>query len=118
MCFAGNTDLGLSNYYNSDIATAAAWLRDFLEPKLRNPAFADNTLVVIVWDEGSGPGAQRSHVSTILLSSSIFAGARDATAYDHYSLLRTIQHNWNLGTLGRKDDAARSFGIIAGKPKR
>ncbi|KAJ3085757.1 hypothetical protein HK102_013853 [Quaeritorhiza haematococci] len=36
--------------------------------------------------------------------------------YNHYSLLRTIEENWNLGTLGRKDEKAIPF-LTLKKPK-
>jgi len=101
-----------NNSHNTDIPTAAAWLRGFLEPKLADSTFTADTLVIVVWDEGSGADALPSRVSAILLSSTIRPGSTDARRYDHYSLLRTIQRNWNLGTLGRRDDDATPIQIV------
>jgi hypothetical protein len=95
-----------NNSHDTDIPTAAAWLAGFLEPKLTDPSFTKDTLVVVMWDEGSGTLPAPSQVSAILLAPSIRPGSRDSRRYDHYSLLRMIQNNWNLGTLGRHDDDA------------
>jgi hypothetical protein len=35
--------------------------------------------------------------------------AYDSTHYDHYSLLRTIESNWELGNLGRNDTKGNTF---------
>jgi acid phosphatase len=102
----------LHNSHNTDIPTAAAWLSAFLEPKLKDPTFMDRMLVVIVWDEGGGVAPEPSQVSAILLGNSVRPGSVDARRYDHYSLLRTIQQQWNLGTLNRRDKNAALIRIF------
>ncbi|KAI8614215.1 phosphoesterase family-domain-containing protein [Chytriomyces sp. MP71] len=39
-------------------------------------------------------------------------GFCDKTKLNHYSLLRTVEDNWDLGNLGRKDVDATSFGHL------
>jgi len=95
-----------NNSHDTGIPTAAAWLEKFLEPKLADPSFTADTLVVVVWDEDGGVGASANHVSAILLAPTIRPGSIDRRRYDHYGLLRMIQDNWNLGTLGRHDERA------------
>jgi hypothetical protein len=34
------------------------------------------------------------------------------TPYDHYTLLRTIENNFGVGTLGRKDAAAKPIADV------
>lgn len=102
----------IHNSHDTDIPTAAAWLSAFLEPKLKDPIFMERMLVVIVWDEGGGVAAEPSRVSAILLGDAVRPGSVDARRYDHYSLLRTIQQLWNLGTLGRRDEHAAIIRIF------
>ena len=37
------------------------------------------------------------------------AGTVDKTLYNHYSLLKTVEDNWDLGDLGRNDKTAIPF---------
>ena len=75
-----------------------------------------NTAIVITWDEdgsysngsccvknANNPGG--GHVATVVVTNRGPSGAVDATAYDHYSLLRTIEDAFGLGHLGHADDA-------------
>jgi hypothetical protein len=39
-------------------------------------------------------------------SAAIAPGSSSATHYSHYSVLRTIEDNWRLGSLGRHDATA------------
>ena len=34
---------------------------------------------------------------------------KDDTKYDHYSMLATVESNWDLGDLGLNDGGARKF---------
>lgn len=35
----------------------------------------------------------------------------DSTQYNHYSLLRTVEDNWGLGSLGRHDATATPIAL-------
>lgn len=85
--------------HDTSVAYSANWLKGFLEPLLSRPELA-RTLVVVTYDEsqtGDNP------IYTVFLGSMIQAGTTDDAARDHYSLLRTIEENFQLGTLGRED---------------
>jgi hypothetical protein len=41
--------------------------------------------------------------------SSAKAGTTDDTAYNHYSLMKTVEANWDLGNLGENDVDATAF---------
>jgi hypothetical protein len=77
-----------------------------------------NSLIVITWDEsdftGSGfngfgddsgccdslPGKGGGHVVTLVISSTNSSMRRSGVAFNHYSMLATVQHAWSLGCLG------------------
>jgi phosphatidylinositol-3-phosphatase len=76
-----------------------------------------NTAIVITWDEdgsytngsccvknADNPGG--GHVATVVVTNHGPSGAVDATPYDHYSLLRTIEDAFGVGHLVHADDAA------------
>jgi acid phosphatase len=88
------------------------WLRRFLEPLLANYGFMKGTLVVVTFDE-SLPHAD-NHAYTALLGDMVKPGTVEADRYDHYSLLRTIEENFGLGTLHRNDLTANWFRFLWG----
>jgi hypothetical protein len=88
---------------------AADWLAGFLEPVLADAAVMKDTLVVVTFDE-SEDGAS-NHIYTLFLGGMVRPGARIGACYDHYNLLRTIEDNFGLGTLGAEDE--RSSPIVS-----
>jgi hypothetical protein len=56
-----------------------------------------------VWDEDEGSG----HLPALLSGSGVRAGYTSTVAYDHYSLLRTIEEALGLPTLSANDAQAR-----------
>jgi phosphatidylinositol-3-phosphatase len=56
-----------------------------------------------VWNDGQFGGGK---VPAIVIARNGAGAIRDATPYNHYSLLRTIEEVWNLGYLGYAADAA------------
>ncbi len=90
--------------HDTGVNFAAKWLEGFLTPLMKNPAFTRNTLVVITFDEGDQ--GTKNQIYTLLLGEPVKIGVRNNTKYNHYSLLRTIEDNFGLGTLGREDDKA------------
>jgi hypothetical protein len=55
-----------------------------------------NNAIVVTFDEGDTP---QDLVSTVVITSHGPRGLQDATPYDHYSLLATLQQNFGLGCL-------------------
>ena len=96
----------------SGVEFLSQWLRGFLEPLLANPAFTKETLVVIIFDE-SVP-YDENHVYATLLGDMVKPGTVEADHYNHYSLLRTIEENFELGTLSRNDLTANWFRFLWG----
>ncbi|KAI8336118.1 phosphoesterase family-domain-containing protein [Chlamydoabsidia padenii] len=99
-----------NNGRDTDLKTASHWLSSFLEPRLKQDAFSKNTLFVITWDEQETVVSLHNHVMTVLLGSMVRRSSlTDGVPYDHYSILKTIQNNWDLPSLGQNDDNATPF---------
>jgi len=91
--------------HDTNIAYAGKWLRSFLTPRISK--FPKGTLFVLTWDEDDK--TEGNQIYTVLFGSMIAANSKDNTMYTHYSLLRTVEDNWNLGNLGRNDATANHF---------
>jgi hypothetical protein len=107
----------------------AHWLRSFFGvlhfpgPQSRIPP---RTLVVVTFDESDydqnytnaqdyattydGP----DQIYTVLLGDTIKPGVQ-REGYNHYSLLRTVEQNFNLGDLGKNDAEANWFRFLWGQ---
>jgi hypothetical protein len=105
------------------LATADRWLRTWVPKILRSPAFRRNGLLVVTFDEadtgnqdsadaccGEGPGPNAplpgitgtggGRVGAVVVSPFVTPGSWNDTAYNHYSLLRTIEDLFGLPALG------------------
>jgi hypothetical protein len=104
------------------LESADQWLRSTVPMILGSPGFRDHGLLIITFDEAEsasgccgelpGPntdnpaggdqpdGSGGGRVGAVLLSPCIEPGTTDETPYNHYSLLRTIERNFDLPYLG------------------
>lgn len=89
---------------NAGLVNADTWLKGFLSPLLQNPDFTRGTLVVVTFDESNAGGGNQ--VYTVFVGPMVRPGVTNGKRYDHYSLLRTIQDNYGVGSLGREDATA------------
>ena len=90
----------------------ARFLEGFLEPLLANPNFMKGTLVVITFDE-SFPHKD-NNIYTVLLGGMVKPNSVQTERYNHYSLLRTVEEDFELGTLNRNDVTATWFRFLWG----
>jgi hypothetical protein len=81
---------------------SASWLEGFLEPILADRQVMKDTLVVVTFDESRTD--DNNHIYTAFLGDMVRPGARIDDCHDHYDLLRTIEENFGLGTLGGEDE--------------
>ena len=58
-----------------------------------------NNAIVLTFDEGNGGPPGTGRVSTIVVTNHGPRGLKDNTAYNHYSLLASLQHAFGLGCL-------------------
>lgn len=84
--------------HNCSVATADTWLRAWLGRILSGPDYrAGRTAVVVTWDEDDHTAGNR--VSSVVIAPSVRPGTRSATAFTHYSLLRTTEEMLGLPPL-------------------
>ncbi|KAI7847736.1 phosphoesterase family-domain-containing protein [Circinella umbellata] len=99
--------------HEKDMDYGAKWLKKFLEPRMKNSAFSKNTMFVITFDEDDY-NTDTNHIYTALIGpdwKNAPKTKKDKNKYDHYSLLRTIEDNWDLGDLGQNDKEAKPFDL-------
>jgi hypothetical protein len=116
---------------------ADAFLRQWVPRILASPAFRADGLLIVTFDEaeftppggdasaccnepmgpntinpgGPIPGAGGGRVGAVLLSPFVAAGTKNATPYNHYALLRTIEDVFGLPHLGYAgQDGLKPFG--------
>jgi len=91
----------------------AQWLGGFLKPLQANSTFMKGTLIVVTFDE-SIPHDQ-NHVYAALVGERVQPGQVVTDRFDHYSLLRTVEDNFGLGSLNRNDATAQPFAFLWGE---
>jgi phosphatidylinositol-3-phosphatase len=95
----------LNDMHDGTVAQGDAWLSSQIPVLLTSAAWIEQqSLLVITWDEDdNAPGNQ---VATLVIANGVPAGFRSAEAYNHYSLLRTIEVAWGLAPLTPNDTNA------------
>jgi len=96
--------------HDTDVAFADRWLAATFGPLLDDPRFMQDTLLVVTFDESKRMGGNR--ILTVFYGDSVIAGSVSDQPWNHYSLLRTIEESFQLGTLGLKDQSAEPISGI------
>ena len=96
------------------IAAGDAFLRDTVTRIMTSRAWNSNSVIFITWDESDLPFLDISgccdatpgggHVVTLVISRANHPAHTSSASYNHYSLLATIEDNWNLGCLANTCD--------------
>lgn len=94
-----------NDMHDCSTAEGDAWLKGFLPRILESPAWQDNGLVIVTFDESSG-GDSSQLVPFVFAGPGIAPGTVDQVRADHYALLRTIQAAFGLPCLAKSCDAA------------
>lgn len=105
----------LNDGHNTSLGYATNWTMSFLAPLLANPTFMENTLILLTYDE-SATYEVPNRIVSLLLGGAIpnsLKGTKDSTLYTHYSILSSLENNWNLPNLGRYDVGANVFQFVA-----
>ena len=92
------------------IATGDAFLSSTVSAIMSSSAFNGNSVIIITWDESDFPFSDTSgccdanpgggHVVTLTISHSDHSSRTSNVAYNHYSMLATVEGGWKLGCLG------------------
>jgi hypothetical protein len=95
---------------HTNIGNLAKFLQDFLgdDPVAR---FPPETLIVITFDEAY-PYHDAYEIYSLLIGDMLPAGTVRTEPYNHYSLLRSIEDNFGLGSLKRNDAAATPYWFL------
>lgn len=93
-----------SDMHDCSIATGDHYLAGVLPPLLA--ALGSRGLLILTWDEGTSNAgccgvAAGGHVATILAGGAARPGVTSSVAYDHYSVLRTLEDAFGLPELGQ-----------------
>jgi phospholipase C len=91
--------------HDTSLEVSSKWLHGFVRALDGTIAMHQRTLLVVTWDEGGG---RENKVLTVLLGPVVNPG-KYPTPLTHYSLLRTIEHNFGLSTVGAGDKRASPF---------
>ena len=91
--------------HDTSLEVASSWLKGFIRSLETTVVMNQRTLLVITWDEG---GNRDNKVLTLLLGTVVNPG-KYPTPLTHYSLLRTIEDNFGLSTVGPGDKGASPF---------
>lgn len=97
--------------HDTDIEVAGNWAKSFLDPLLENENFLDKTLVLLTFDE-SGNYLNDNRVFSVLLGDAVpeeLQGTTNNEKFSHYSIMATVERNWDLGDLGLGDKDAIPF---------
>ncbi len=94
--------------HDCSLRTGDWWLRNWAPTITASATYrAGSTVLFITWDEDDDSNG--NHVATIVVSPYTTPGAKSATAFSHYSLLRTTEELLDIPTrLGR---AARALSM-------
>ncbi len=98
------------------VATGDAFLSSTVHQIMQSSAWNGNSIIFITWDESDFPFSDTSgccdavpgggHVVMLTISHSDHDARTSAVAYNHYSMLATIEAGWKLGCLAFTCDTA------------
>lgn len=98
------------------IAAGDAFLSETVGKIMASSAWTGNSVIFVTWDESEFPFADTSgccdanpgggHVMTLVISHSNHSPAMSSVAYNHYSMLATIEQGWQIGCLLNTCDSA------------
>lgn len=104
----------MNDGHNTTLSYATKWARELMKLILLPEAFDEPTLIMLTFDE-SEDYSKPNQIGTLLLGSAVPAklkNTKDTTFYTHYSMLSTIEYNWDLPNLGRYDVGANLFRFV------
>ncbi len=91
--------------HDTGIAYADRYFVKTFAPLMKDPRFTQDLLFVVTFDEGSWVGPNSIYAA--MVGPNVKSGYVNLNPYNHYSLLRTVEDAFELGTLGRNDAKAR-----------
>ncbi len=100
---AANYELIVPNMCNDthdcSVAVGDNFLKEFVPKILNSPAWQEGGVLFMTWDEGSSDLGNGGRVPLLVISKQVPAGFQSAGAYNHYSIVKTIEDAWGLDCL-------------------
>lgn len=91
--------------HDTGVSFADSFVGKKFGPLFQTANFMDQMLFVVTFDE-SGAKNNNNQIYTVLIGDSVIPGAQSTNAYTHYSILKTIEAAWGLGSLETQDKTA------------
>jgi phosphatidylinositol-3-phosphatase len=95
-----------NDMHDCSITTGDRWLAGLVPKILASPAWDRNSVLFIVFDEGTTASGGGGRIPFIAVSARTTAGLKVAAPYNHYNLLATIEQSWGMPRLGHAAGAA------------
>jgi acid phosphatase len=101
------------------LAAADAWLKNNIAPLLSNPAFQQDGILIIVFDESVSTDTAHGggHVAAVVVGPKVKKGFKSTTFYQHQNALRTMLDALGVhtypGVTGSAADMADMFGVTS-----
>lgn len=93
--------------HDTSVAYADAWYQKRFSGFLTNPNFMKDTLLISTYDENGG--AAGNQIYTSFYGPMVKPQSVIKDKLNHYSLLRLVEENWDLGNLGKGDATATAI---------
>ena len=90
--------------HDTGVAFADRAFKQMIEPLIQNSKFMKDMLLIVTFDEDDR--RENNHIYTVLYGSGIKPGSETKAEHNHYSLLKLVEDEWSLGSLGLNDDSA------------
>lgn len=90
--------------HDTGVAFADKWLQTTFGTIMSDPKVVQDTLFIVTFDEDNFTSVNQ--IYTALVGAAVKASAKSNVHYTHYSVLRTIEEIFQLGTLGKNDKTA------------
>lgn len=95
--------------HNCPVSVGDAWLRLAVAGVMASPAWIDHGVLFVTWDEDDGSGD--NHVLTLVIAPGM--GHKVSTvAYNHYSLLASIEQLLGVSRLGQAGSASPMLDLL------
>jgi acid phosphatase len=104
----------MNSGYNTTLEYSMKWAHEFITPMLVDRVFKERTLILLTFDASESYG-KPNHIGGLLIGSAVprwLRGTSDNTFYTHYSILSTMQFNWEMPNLGRYDVGANIYQYV------
>ncbi len=93
-----------NDMHDCGISAGDSWLSKYVPMILNSKAFiTQKSLLIITWDEGT---LANNSVATIFAGNAAKSSFKSTAAFNHYSILHTIEYLWGLSPLTNNDSQA------------